>query len=372
MPANRNHSHPYRLWPLTKRTVLGVSVIGVITLGILVCFAYAGGLLSPDRLTQTRMVNAFQELNGVHPGFRRNHAKGVCVTGHFDSNGNGARLSKAVVFASGRVPVIGRFATATGQPFSPDTETVVRSLALSFRPPNGEEWRTGMIDIPVFLVKEPKGFYDLLFASHADPSTGKPDPARMQAFLAAHPESVPALQLIKGRPISSGFANASYNALHAYRFVNAAGQSTPVRWSIIAADPFVPVSPDQAASTDQDYLFDELIARMARGPVQWHLVLTVGQPGDPTDNATLPWPPDREKVDVGLITLDRIETEAPHNCRDINYDPLVLPAGIEPSDDPLLSARSAAYSVSYTRRAGEKKTPSEVQVPDKVNPGKGA
>jgi catalase len=67
--------------------------------------------------------------------------------------------------------------------------------------------------------------------------------------------------------------------------------------------------------------------------------------------------------------INHTEGEAPGNCRDVNFDPLVLPSGIEPSDDPLLSARSAAYSTSFTRRAGEKKEPSAVQVPDR---GKGA
>jgi catalase len=38
----------------------------------------------------------------------------------------------------------------------------------------------------------------------------------------------------------------------------------------------------------------------------------------------------------------------------------VLPDGIAPSDDPILSARSAAYAQSFTRRAGEVKTPSAV------------
>jgi len=46
-----------------------------------------------------------------------------------------------------------------------------------------------------------------------------------------------------------------------------------------------------------------------------------------------------------------------------------LPSGIEPSDDPPLSARSAAYSTSFTRRAGEEKEPSAVQIPAS---GKGA
>jgi catalase len=116
-----------------------------------------------------------------------------------------------------------------------------------------------------------------------------------------------------------------------------------------------PGSPD-----GNNYLFDELFERVGRGPLKWHLVLTVGLPGDPTNDATLAWPEDREHVDVGTLTVTRLETEHAGNCRDVNFDPLVLPAGIAPSDDPLLSARSAAYSVSFTRRSGEEKTPSAV------------
>ena len=48
-----------------------------------------------------------------------------------------------------------------------------------------------------------------------------------------------------------------------------------------------------------------------------------------------------------------VAPEAKGNARDINFDPLVLPPGIEPSDDPLLSARSAVYAASFRRRAGE-------------------
>ena len=41
---------------------------------------------------------------------------------------------------------------------------------------------------------------------------------------------------------------------------------------------------------------------------------------------------------------------------------MVLPDGIAPSDDPILSARSAAYAKSFTLRAGEapEKPPSEI------------
>ena len=87
-----------------------------------------------------------------------------------------------------------------------------------------------------------------------------------------------------------------------------------------------------------------------------------GSHGTP-QNATIAWPADREEVDVGTLSVNRLVGEDEGVCRDINFDPLVLPDGIEASNDPLLSARSAAYSSSFTRRAGEAKAPSAVQTP---------
>ncbi|HEY0747661.1 MAG TPA: hypothetical protein VGD63_13255, partial [Steroidobacteraceae bacterium] len=87
--------------------------------------------------------------NGVHLGFRRNHAKGVCISGWFDSNGAAASESKAEIFKPGRVAVVGRFALAGGMPMQRDEAATVRSMALRFLPSSGEEWRTGMNNIPI-------------------------------------------------------------------------------------------------------------------------------------------------------------------------------------------------------------------------------
>lgn len=370
MPEESSSADRYGLAALLKpRALASLALIGVIVAAVAAVFAFAAGLFSPHRLTQARVIDLFEHVNGPHPGFRRNHAKGVCATGWFDSNGAGEALSKAAVFRPGRTPVVGRFAYAGGMPAMPDNPATVRSLALSFRPSGGAEWRTGMLDIPVFVVPTPRAFYEQLAASAPDPATGKPDPARMQAFVARNPETARALKLIKAKPFSSGFDNADYNGLNAFRFINAQGVSTPVRWSVVAVDPFAPAPAAAPPNSDPNYMFDALIDRVRSGPVQWRLVVTVGQPGDSTRDATLPWPADRRRVDVGTVSLTRIEAEAPGNCRDINYDPLVLPPGIAPSHDPLLSARSAAYSTSFTRRAGEPKSPSAVQVPPA---GKGA
>ena len=337
-----------------------VAAIGVVIAGIVGAFAYAGGWLSPHTLSPASMIATFEKVNGRQPGFRRNHAKGVCVSGYFESNGRGVELSKASIFSVARVPVIGRFALAGGQPYVADAPHTVRSMAMLFKLPDGEEWRTGMNNIPVFPVNTAQAFHDQLLASAVNPATGKPDPADMNAFLANHPETARAMQLIRNHPVSSGFDNSTYNSLNAFLFKNAQGAVVPVRWSMVPVQPFEPIGMADPGMGDKNYLFKALIASIHSHPLRWRLVLTVGRPGDPTNDATIAWPPDRQQIDVGTLTIDRVESEDTSPARDINFDPLVLPDGMAASDDPLLSARSATYSQSFTRREGEHKEPSAV------------
>jgi catalase len=353
---------------LAPAALARLGLIGLAILAVAGAFAWTAGRLSPGRLDQARMIDAFEADNGQHAGFRRNHAKGVCISGWFEGNGAGVRLSKATVFKPGRVPVFGRFALAGGLPMMPDGPNAVRSMALDFSLPDGEVWRTGMNAIPVFPLKDPQAFYDQLVAVKPVAGTGKPDPERIKAFFDANPDSARAIAAIKAYAFSSGFANAAYNGLNAFRFIDAAGAVSAIRWSMVPVDAFAAEPAD--TPTDKNYLFDALAARLKQGPAQWRLMLTVGQPGDPTNNATAAWPAGRETIDAGMLSIVALESEAVGNCRDVNFDPLVLPSGIASSDDPLLSARSAAYSESFTRRVGEPKTPSAVQVgPLQTNKG---
>jgi catalase len=344
-------------------TLVRLALIGVVLAAVVGAFAYLGGWFTPHQLMPARFTDGFEEVNGVHAGFRRNHAKGVGVSGFFESNGHGVGLSEATVFRAGPVPVLGRFSLGGGQPSAADSPAAVRGLGLQFSLPDGELWRTAMINLPVFPVRTPEAFYEQLLASKPDPKTGKPDPAKMDAFLERHPETVQALTVIKGQPVPSGFDNTTFHGLNAFRFTNAAGEFTPVRWLLTPEQTFEAAGAASAPRA-KNYLFDALIAQVHRQPVRWHLMVIVGRPGDPTNDATIAWPAAREQVDVGILTLDRVESDDTSPARNINFDPLVLPVGIAPSDDPLLSARSAVYSQSFTRRAGETNQPSAISPAD--------
>ena len=234
------------------------------------------------------------------------------------------------------MPVLASFSLGGDQPEAADTPAAVPGLGLQFSLPDGELWRTAMINLPVFHVRTPEAFYEQLIASKPDPATGKPDPANLKAFRASHPETVDALKLIESEPPSSGFGNSTFYVLNAFHFSNAAGDAIPVRWFLRPMQPFEAAS-TAPAPQDKNYLFEALIAHIHRQPLRWHLIVIVGRPGDPTNDATIAWPAGRERVNVGTLTLDRVESDDTSAARDINFDPLVLPAGIAPSDDPLLT-----------------------------------
>jgi catalase len=354
MPNSRINRRDALVGLAAATAVVAVGVAGV---------AEASGWVSSQRLTSSRITDRFERLFGRHAGFRRNHAKGLAATGTFTSTGAGLAVSKASVFRQGSVPVVARFSLGGSVPDVADQAATVRGLGVQFQLPDGEQWRTAMINLPVFPVSTPQGFYDQLLATHPDTATGQPDPAAMAAFQAAHPETVAATKIIKASPPSSGFADSTFHGLNAFIATDGDGASVPVRWAAVPVDPVVP---GPAGAQGHDYLFDALIERMRRGPVSWRLVLTVAEPGDPTHDATLPWPPGRRTIQAGVITLDTVLTEAPGNARDVNFDPMVLPVGLGPSDDPLPPARSAVYARSFERRAREPKSPSEVDV-EQVN-----
>src|SRR5689334_16702677 len=127
-----------------------LAAVGVIILGVVAGVLYLGGCFSPHELTPARFVDGFETVFGIHSGFRRNHAKGMCVSGFFDSNGQGTRLSKSVVFPTGRVPAVGRFSLGGGDPYVGDTPDTIRGLGLLFQLSDSEQWRTAMINRPVF------------------------------------------------------------------------------------------------------------------------------------------------------------------------------------------------------------------------------
>src|SRR5512141_2626597 len=145
--------------PSSRAPLVSLAVIAAIVAAGAGLFAYTGGWLSPDRLTPTRLVDALAPPGGPALGHRRNHAKGICFSGVFESSGNGAALSRAQVFSAAQYPALGRLNLGTPDPNEPDAKVRVRGMGLQISTPDGEVWRSAMIDLPFFPVATPQAFY---------------------------------------------------------------------------------------------------------------------------------------------------------------------------------------------------------------------
>lgn len=327
---------------------LGVASLPV---ALAVGFAAAAGWLSPHRVTPDTLLAALQGVDGAHPGFRRNHAKGVCVAGWFEGNGQAASYSSAFAFDTKRVPVIGRFALAGGMPYQGDAPGKVRSMALALKGPGGQEWRMGLNDIPVFPVSTPQEFQALQQAVRPVAGTGKPDPLAIRRFRTAHPWLASAGKALAERPITSGFENDTYRSLDSFVLHGVDGHSTAMRFAMVPEEQKFADLPGRGENAS----FDQLNEAISAHPLRWTLVLTLAGAGDAVSDPSRIWSDKDQQITAGTLTLTRLASETGGDCTGITFDPLVLPEGIMASDDPVLQARSATYMRSFAERSREKR-----------------
>ncbi|MGV2100104.1 catalase family peroxidase [Rhizobium sp. 21-4511-3d] len=333
--------------PGSQRSALGSLVLIAAVVGFSVgAFAYTAGWLTPGRLTSTELVSALAPPGGAALGHRRNHAKGVCFTGSFEANGNAVALSKAPLFIAGQYPVLGRFNLATPDPDAADPTVRVRGIGVQITAPGGV-WRMALIDPPVFAVSTPQGFYELLEASKSK------NPDTMKGFVSAHPEFAAFGEWATKAPWTASYAEVTFNSLNAFIFTDAAGSRNAVRWSLRPEAQAVTISAEDFAKLGPNHLEEDITERVSKAPQRWTLMLTVADPSDPTSDPTKAWPAERRTVEAGTLVVEKIEPEADGPCRDINFDPTILPDGIAVSDDPFPAARSAAYAKSYDLRTSE-------------------
>jgi catalase len=340
---------PFKRW--IRVVAWGSATLLLLSAGLDALGEY-GSSVPADRSLPTRIVDAFEAAGGKHPGFRRNHAKGLCISGQFDSSGAAAAISTARVLQAGVWPVIGRFSLAGANPSLRDADAQVRGLGLAIGSVPGETWSMALNSIPVFPVRTPEELLERLRAMRPDPGTGHADPALMDAYDDAHPGSRRFRDWVNSHKQSSGYENGDYYSVSTFRFIDAQGKVREARWRLAAETPFRPMADTQS---DPDFLSFDLQQRLANGPVRWRLLISLAMPGDPLNDSTRLWPdvPGRTEIDAGTLVIARATTQIAGSCRDVDFNPLMLPKGIAPSDDPLLSARAAAYAESFRRRMHE-------------------
>jgi catalase len=301
-------------------------------------------------VTPGEVVNSLEGTFGVHPGQRRNHTKGTCALGEFVATPDATSLSRSRLFARDRVPVVARFSVAGGNPNVSDATRNARGMALEFRMSDGSRQHMTMLNTPVFGAARPGTFDAMILAAKPDPKTGKPDPDKLHEFLASHPDASAQSSFLTNNNPPESYADSAYFSIHTFKFLDAGGGVHPVKWRFIPHDGEKRLTDSEIAIAPKDFLEQRLIERVSKGPAQWDMVVDLGEPGDPEDNPTIPWPQTRRHIKAGTLTITQAMPQSGAECEKINFDPLIMADGIAATNDPVLLFRSPAYAISFAKR----------------------
>lgn len=299
------------------------------------------------------LIQQFDTLFGLHPGFRPAHAKGVMLTGTFTPTAEGRALTRATHVQRDSVPVTVRFSNSTGLPLIPDNVPDADPRGCAIRFSLAEHSHTDIVSHSVdgFPVRTGAEFLELLKAIGSSDLSAPSDPAHpkpIELFLGSHPAALAFVQTPK--PAPSSFARESYFGVTAMEFINQEDVRRFGRYRIVpeAGNDFLDA--DALAGKDANYLFEEIAERITREPVRFRVMVQLANEGDVADDATVHWPEDRQQVELGTITLTALVADNATEQQHIIFDPIPRIDGIEPSADPLLELRAAVYLISGRRR----------------------
>jgi len=295
------------------------------------------------------LLQQFDILFGLHPGFRAAHAKGVMLAGTFTPAQGAERLTKAPHVTRASTPVVVRFSNSTGLPAIPDNVPDANPRGLAVRFMLADHVHTDIVSHSTdgFPTRDGNEFLQFLRAI-AGSGPDVPSPKPVEQFLGSHPAALAYVQAPK--PFPSSFGRETYFGVTAFAFTNASGQTRSGRYRIVPEEGNDHLSDEQVAGISANYHFDEILQRVASRPIRFKILVQLAQPGDETDNATVHWPDDRELFELGTLELTAPVDNNQAEQKQIIFDPIPRVDGIEPSSDPLLELRAAIYLLGGRRR----------------------
>jgi catalase len=293
------------------------------------------------------LVDAIGEAGGRFPGHRAAHAKGVVMSGTFTPSPQARSLTRAAHFQGGPVRTTVRFSNGGAQPEGNDAAVGDgRGMAVKFYLPDGSETDIVALSLPVFFVQNPEQFLEFTLARAELTQTGSFD--KLGAFIGSHPATAQAVEQIAPTLIPPrSYATMIYNSIHAFRLVDSDGNGRWARWRWQPEAGVEWLPEEERETADRDFLKTEIFERL---PVRFTLLARLGRDEDPTDDPTVAWPEDVETIAMGVLEVTGPEAGREQDGDVMVMDPVRLTDGIEPSADPILHVRSAAYSVSVERR----------------------
>jgi len=292
------------------------------------------------------------------------HARGAGAFGEFVAAADFSDVTMADFLSqAGKVtPLLVRFSTVTHQQGSPETYRDPRGFAVKFYTEQGNYDLVGN-NLPVFFIRDAIKFPDMVHAFKPSPLTnGASDPNRVFDFFSNLPESTHMFTwLFSDYGIPANFRQMEGNGVHAYKWVNAKGEVTYVKYKWVPRQEVKNLTQEEAnaiQATSVEHATLDLYHAIDRKeyPV-WDLYVQMLKREDfdaldfnPVD-VTKIWPESVAKsVKVGTMTLNANPTNYFQQVEQAAFAPSTLVPGIEPSEDKLLQGRMFSYADTQRHR----------------------
>lgn len=297
------------------------------------------------------------------------HARGSAAHGFFELYESLSDVTTADLFqrAGERTPVFTRFSTVAGGAGSVDTPRDVRGFAVKFYTQKGN-WDLVGNNIPVFFIQDAIKFPDLIHAVKMEADCGYPQAASAHDtfwdFISLMPESTHMIMwAMSDRAIPRSLRMMEGFGVHTFRFINAKGKSTFVKFHWKPKLGLQSTVWDEAVklqAADNDYHRRDLFESIEQGDFpEWELGLQLfdqkladSLPYDVLDPTKLI---PEEKVPlrmVGRMVLNRNPDNFFAETEQVAYCPGNIVPGIDFTNDPLLQGRLFSYLDTQKSRLG--------------------
>ena len=297
------------------------------------------------------------------------HARGFGAHGYFEAHESLADITRADPFqeAGRRTPAFVRFSTVAGSKGSFDLARDVRGFAVKLYTQEGN-WDLVGNNIPVFFIQDPIKFPDVIHSVKPEPDRGFPQAQSAHDnfwdFVSLMPESTHMLMwVMSDRAIPRSFRFMEGFGVHTFRFVDAAGRSTFVKFHWKPASGMQSVVWNEAVKingADPDFHRRDLWDAITKGtPPEWELGLQLFDDDfadrfafdvlDPTKIIPEEDVPVRR---VGKLVLDRVVDNFFAETEQVAFCTQNVVPGIDFTNDPLLQGRNFSYLDTQLKRLG--------------------
>ena len=305
------------------------------------------------------------------------HARGSAAHGYFELTESLEHYTTAKVLTEvgEQTPLFTRFSTVAGGAGSVDTPRDIRGFAVKIYTKEGN-WDLVGNNTPVFFIQDAIKFPDLVHAVKMEPDRGFPQAASAHDtfydFISLSPETLHNfLWAMSDRGIPRSLRMIEGFGIHSYRFINAKGESTFVRFHWrprLELQSHVWDEAVKVAGADPDYHRRDLFEALQQGDeVIWDFAVQLFTQEKADEfafdhlDATKLIPEELVPLKVvGKMVLNRYPDNFFAETEQVAFCPANIVPGIDFSNDPLLQGRLFSYLDTQLSRLG---SPNFAQLP---------